>query len=115
MRIVSWNLGHQTQPRAIKPGFGEVIASLRPDVLFLNEYVHDDKLRAPMLAELSAVGLSHWRVSERLSRPSEKLGEQPKGNNQVLAAARAPLRVGDLRGPATHDRGGETNFLHVQP
>ena len=115
MRIVSWNLGHQTEPRAIKPGFGEVIASLRPDVLLLNEYVHDDKLRAPMLAKLKAMGLAHWRVSKHLSRPSEKPGEQPKRNNQVFAAARVPLRVGDLLGPATPDRGGETNFLHVQP
>lgn len=114
MRIVSWNLGHQTLPRAIKPGFCQVIASLRPDVLFLNEYVHDDKLRAPLLGELKQMGLQYCRVSEHICRPAVKPEEQPKRNNQVLAVARVPLRTGDLRGPATHDRGGETNFLHVQ-
>src|SRR5258708_15891390 len=112
MRIVSWNLGHQTEPRAIKPGFGEVIASLRPDVLFLNEYVHDDKLRAPMLAEFKAMGLAHWRVSKHLSRPSEKPGEQLRRNNQVLAAAPVPLRVGDLLRPPPPDPTEEPNSLH---
>jgi hypothetical protein len=106
-------LGHQTQLRAIKSGFREAIALLQPDLLLLNEYVHDDELRASMMADLRLMGLGPPLVSDQVNRPPSNPGEEPLRNNQIFAAARAPLRRGDLHGPTTADNGGVTNFLHV--
>jgi hypothetical protein len=115
MRILSWNLGHQTKLKPIAPDFGAIIANLNPALLFLNEYVHDEKVRAPMLAALAAAGLGHVVVSKQIERTTTTANGRKKPNNQVLAASRIPLKLGDLRGPATAGRGGETNFLHIQP
>jgi hypothetical protein len=86
---------------------------LAPDVLLLNEYVHDAEVRAGFIQELAAVGLTHSLFSEQKMRPAATTSGKEKRNNQVLAAARFPLRQGDLRGPVVQDNGGEANFLHV--
>jgi exonuclease III len=100
MRIVSWNLGHQTHERPLKAVFFPAIRALRPDVLVLNEYV-DGTSRTRMRASLAANGLSHVAVSESI-----------RGHNQVLIASRYPLAFGALRGPQTSDA-SVSNFLHV--
>lgn len=102
IKLVAWNLGHQTQERAIKPRFIQVVEKLRPDVIILNEYVHGST-RKPLLGALAHLGLGHVKVSSRV-----------KANNQVLVASRHPLHVGELLGPTTADGGGESNFLHVK-
>ena len=102
MKLVAWNLGHQTHEKAIKPRFIEAIEELRPDVLTLNEYVHGST-RGPLLEALAHLGLCHVQVSSRVNI-----------NNQVLIASRHALHAGDLLGPATEDGGGESNFLHVK-
>ena len=113
IRIASWNLGHQTRLADIHPRFLEAVRALNPDVLLLNEYVHDDTARAPLVKSLGEIGLSHHLVSEQVLRPAATNGEAPRRNNQVLAASRFPLRLGDLHGPQVADKGGEANFLHV--
>jgi exonuclease III len=102
MKLVAWNLGHQTQERAIKLRFIEAVEKLRPDVITLNEYVHGDT-RKPLLEALAHLGLGHVQVSSRVNT-----------NNQVLVASRHTLHVGELLGPTTADGGGESNFLHVK-
>ena len=102
MRLIAWNLAHQTQERAIKLHFVEAIARLAPDVVTLNEYVHGIT-REPLLEALAHLGFMHVRVSNRVA-----------ANNQVLVASRKPLEAGDLLGPSTEDGGGESNFLHVK-
>lgn len=101
VRFVAWNLAHQCQERPIKDHFVEAVAALSPDILTLNEYVHGPS-RATIVAALSASGLTHVEVSERVGT-----------NNQVLIASRWPLDRGDLHGPSTADGGGESNFIHV--
>jgi exonuclease III len=101
MKIIALNLNHKTSLRAIKPRLVEVIEKLRPDVLTLNEYVHGET-RGTLLEALAHVGLGNVLFSERLN-----------GNNQVLVASRNAISAGDLRGPDTADKGGESNFLHV--
>jgi hypothetical protein len=101
MKIIAWNLGHQTQERGMKPRFVEVIDKLRPEVITLNEYVHGST-REPLVEALARIGLIHIEISKRVL-----------SNNQVLIASRTPLHVGDLLGPSTEDGGGESNFLHV--
>jgi exonuclease III len=102
LKLVAWNLGHQTQERAIKLRFIEAVEKLRPDVITLNEYVHGST-REPLLEALAHLGLAHVQVSSRVHT-----------NNQVLIASRHTLHAGDLLGPTTADGGGESNFLHVK-
>ena len=101
MRLIAWNLGHQTQERRINAGFDEVISKLAPDVLTLNEYV-DGSTRKPLRDHLERLGLDHIAVSDRITT-----------NNQVLIASRYPFTTGDLVGPYTEDGGGPSNFLHI--
>ena len=102
MRLISWNLGHQCREDPIPPAFMTAIEALAPDVLSLNEYVHGTT-RSEFAAQLSAIGLPHIAVSERLN-----------GHNQVLVASRLPHEAGSLKGPATECHGGASNFLHVR-
>lgn len=115
IRIVSWNLGHQTRLAEIHPRFLDAVRTLAPDVLVLNEYVHDDKKRAPLIKGLAGddIGLTCHLVSEQIMRPATAPGGTPLRNNQVLVASRFELRPGSLRGPSTAENGGATNFLHV--
>lgn len=115
IRIVSWNLGHQTRLAEIHPRFFDAIRALAPDVLVLNEYVHDTKKRIPFIERLagSNIGLTCHLVSEQIMRPTTAPADKPLRNNQVLVASRFELRPGSLRGPTTADNGGETNFLHA--
>ena len=113
LRLLAWNLGHQTRLKPIPPEFVAAVSALDPDVLLLNEYAHDDKMRRPFTEALAEIGLSHQMVSEHARRPPLTPGGAPRSNNQVLAASRRPIRRGDVRGPATADGGGVSNFLHV--
>lgn len=101
MRIVSWNLGHQTQERRLKPRLQEALALLVPDVLVLNEYVHGPS-RDLFVEALRGQSLANLLVSERVGK-----------NNQILIASCVAMRRGDLDGPPSADGGGESNFLHV--
>jgi exonuclease III len=102
MRIVSWNLAHQTQERRLKDRFEEAVRLLAPDVLILNEYVHGST-REPFVEALRSAGLADLHISELVGR-----------NNQVLIASREAMHQGDLRGPTTASGAGESNFLHVE-
>ena len=50
IRIVSWNLGHQTHEWPIPLGFIDTVKALLPDVLVLNEYVPAEEVFVPCLA-----------------------------------------------------------------
>lgn len=102
MKLIAWNVGHQTRERPIKEGFADAIQRLAPDLLVLNEYVHGDS-RTRLLEDLKFTGLEHVLVSERH-------GE----HNQVLIACRYPLVRGSLRGPKSCNGAAESNFLHVR-
>lgn len=64
MRIVAWNLAHQTVERPIPAAFGGCVGVLRPDLLVLSEYVHGPTRRA-LLETLAGLGLEHVLVSQR--------------------------------------------------
>lgn len=101
MKIVAWNLGHQTKERPIKQTFIDVIKNINPDVLILNEYVHGESILS-LLKNLADLGLEHCQISTRLNE-----------NNQILIASKLPLVNGKLIGPESKYQGGESNFLHV--
>jgi hypothetical protein len=102
MRIVSWNLGHQTREAPISDSLGEVLLALRPDVVVLNEFV-DGPSRVDLRSMLQRLGMPHVQVSERIGR-----------HNQVLIASSEPTVAGDLQGPSLTGGAGESNFLHLR-
>ncbi len=102
MKIVSWNLGHQTREDPIPAALVTSVEALAPDMLVLNEFV-DGPTRGPLIAALDRVGLSHVLPSKRVGR-----------HNQVLIAARSMLVAGELSGPSMPGGAGESNFLHVK-
>lgn len=102
MRFVAWNVAHAARERNLHPGLLVAIASLKPDVLTLNEYVHGAS-RAEFVSGLTDVGLRHVLVSDPVP-----------GHNQVLVAAREQLWLGDLTCPPVPDSHAASNFLHVR-
>jgi exonuclease III len=100
MRIVSWNLGHQTQERRLKSVFLPTIAALDPDALVLNEYV-DGSRRAEMKAALRRQGLVFFQCSDRVGK-----------HNQVLIASRTALGPGTVTADGLDDT-ARSNFLSV--
>lgn len=100
MRILAWNLGHQTRERRLKPAFLPTIEALSPDVIVLNEYV-DGASRAQMKDALRLTGLDAIECSERIDR-----------HNQVLIAARSALSSGTVSAAALDDT-ARSNFLSV--
>ena len=101
MRIVAWNLGHQTLERPIKAVLQPAIAALQPDVLVLNEFV-DGATRSALKAALAGQGLAHVRSSDRIGR-----------HNQVLIASKTSLESGSVI-PAALDETATSNFLSVR-
>jgi len=101
VRILAWNVAHQTRESPFKPRFRDAISALAPDILVLNEYVHG-ATRSSFLDWLSVEGMSHHAVSTRFGK-----------NNQILIASRWPVESGDLSGPSSDDDGGRSNFLHL--
>ena len=102
MRIVSWNLAHQTREDPIPAALIPALSALRPDLLILNEFV-DGPSRDALRSDLKALELHDIHVSQRVGT-----------NNQVLIASSVPLDPGDLRGPALIGGAAESNFLHVR-
>lgn len=100
MRIVAWNLGHQTLERPLKAVLQPAIAALQPDVLVLNEFV-DGPTRSTLRAALRNQGLTHIRASDRIGR-----------HNQVLIASTTELDDGSVSANGL-DETAASNFLSV--
>jgi endonuclease/exonuclease/phosphatase family metal-dependent hydrolase len=100
MRIVTWNLNHRARRRDIPGDVGEVIASLKPDLIVLTEYVSG--LSEPrFLAQLKLAGMSQVTISE--FTPSQ---------NQILVASHMRLVDRRLR-PPDIDVALPSNIVHV--
>lgn len=102
LKILSWNLGHQTREKPLAAGLLDAIKQLGPDVLVLNEFV-DGPTRQSLYQGLGESGFAWRLVSDRVGR-----------HNQVLIASKSPLLPGLMRGPDMPGGAGASNFLHVQ-
>lgn len=102
MRIIAWNIAHQTREVELSPLLLPAIERLTPDVFSLNEYVHGNS-RVQFAEGLKGLGFAHITVSKRVDT-----------NNQVLIASRTPLEIGDIEPPSMGDGVSESNFLHVR-
>lgn len=101
MKVLTWNLNHRIRQKAIPDGLGELFSGLNADVVLLNEFV-DGPTRAPFRESLRSAGYGHQLVSST-----------PVRHNQVFAAARQPLSLGDLD-PPSMDGSARSNFLHIR-
>ena len=71
MKIVSWNLGHQTREAQIPAALVTSVEALAPDMLVLNEFV-DGTSRGPLIA-----ALDHLDASIRLFDPEIDFADMP--------------------------------------
>jgi endonuclease/exonuclease/phosphatase family metal-dependent hydrolase len=102
LRVIAWNVNHRARGRAIHPNLVEAIASLNPDVIVLNEYVHRDT-RRQFFDQLTEHDLRYQLVSH----------VTPHGENHVLIASRSPIELGSIRAPGI-EKSIPSNFLHVR-
>jgi len=91
MRLLTWNVNHRIQEKAIPPQMAEAIDSLKPDVVVLTEFV-DGITRNNFFAELKKFGFS-YKISEGRD------GQKRDGQNHVLIASRTTLVDGDIHVP----------------
>jgi endonuclease/exonuclease/phosphatase family metal-dependent hydrolase len=101
LRVLSWNLNHRARAKAIPSTLADSIASLKPNVIVLNEYVHGDS-RQPFLEQLAKRGFPYWQVSH----------VTPLRQNHVLIPSRTPIDLGCIKAPAI-EKFIPSNFLHV--
>ncbi|MCE3269690.1 MAG: hypothetical protein K0S57_87 [Ramlibacter sp.] len=102
LRVLAWNVGHQTREAPIPDGLLQLLQEAKPDVLVLNECV-DGRSRDALRAGILQLGLLHVLTSHRLGK-----------HNQVLIASNRPISSGELTGPRVDGGAGESNFLHVR-
>lgn len=101
MRILEWNVGHQTRRKPI-PGLAALaLTGLDSDVVVLTEYVADESHRSFLLA-LSDAGLAHVKTSPYVA-----------GQNQVLIASRWTCNVMNSSPPPL-SRATTPNWLHLR-
>jgi endonuclease/exonuclease/phosphatase family metal-dependent hydrolase len=101
LRVLAWNLNHRAKAKVIPPALADAIASLEPDVIVLNEYVHGDS-RYPFLEQLAERGFPHWQVSR----------VTPLRENHVLIAARNAVELGSIQAPGI-EKSIPSNFPHA--
>lgn len=101
MKLVTWNVGHRKGRKPLVPDLAKALASAKPDVVVVTDYLPDatDK---PFIEALARAGLGHRMTSV-----------QVKAQRQVLIASREPVTAGDIEccGISTATR---PNWLHAR-
>lgn len=84
MKLVTWNVGHRKGRKPLVPDLAKALASAKPDVVVITDYLPDvsDK---PFTDALAKAGLGHRMTSA-----------QVKAQRQVLIASREPIVAGDI-------------------
>ena len=101
MRFVTWNAGHRRRRRQMTPELALALASTRPDILVLTDYM-DDVAYRPFHETLVGEGLS-----ERIMTP------RVEGQRQVAIMSSERLTPGDIQGCAL-SAATRPNWLHVR-
>lgn len=101
--VVSWNVGHRITRKAIPVSMAEALVDLDADVVFLNEFVDGAPDRDRLRHQLREAGYDYFAISDA-----------PPRHNQIFAASRLPIAVGDIAAPSMPDSHAETNFLHIR-
>ena len=84
MKLITWNVGHRKGRKPLVPDLARALASAKPDIVVITDYLPDitDK---PFIDALASAGLEH-----RMTSP------QAKAQRRVLIASREPLVEGDI-------------------
>lgn len=101
MRILEWNVAHQTRQKPLPAAAGLALASLSPDVVVLTEYVAAES-HLEFRKHLVDCGLEYVDVSPHVD-----------GQNQVLVASRWPFTPGRSRPPDTSPA-ALPNWFHLR-
>ena len=101
MKLVTWNVGHRKGRKPLVPDLAKALASAKPDVVVLTDYLPDSSDK-PFVDALAKAGLEHRATSERV-----------KAQRQVLVAAREPLEAGDIE-CCDISTATKPNWLHVR-
>jgi hypothetical protein len=101
MKLLTWNVGHRKGRKPLVPDLARALASAKPDVLVITDYLPDitDK---PFTDALAKAGLEHHMMSP-----------QVKAQRQVMVASREPLAAGDIVG-SDISTATKPNWLHVR-
>lgn len=121
MRIVTWNIAHQSAHKPIHGQLADAVVALKPDLLLFNEYVEypefigSDKCsdRAELRAKLAGFGFKHFLLSAGAKRSRHYF------ENRIIAYSKSQIFCGMMPHPDspyptdhTKDLGHATNFLH---
>ena len=102
MRLLTWNVGHQTRQKHLPAEPASALAALEPDVIVLTEYIesaHHDKF----FAVLADCGLAYREVSDYVPR-----------QNQVLVVARQRIELGPVVCDVGLSDATRPNWLHAR-
>lgn len=102
MRLVAWNVGHQTRHRDLPIAAARALLSVAPDVIVLNEYVSDSRHDAALDAFAQA-GLPNVAASSYV-----------RGQNQVLVVSKLAIREGNIVCDVGLSDATAPNWLHVR-
>src|SRR5688500_12403027 len=101
MRPLTWNVGHRKGRKPLVPDLAKALASAKPDVIVITDYLPDASDQ-PFTDALAKAGLAH-RVSS----------QQVKAQRTVLIASREPLTAGDID-CCDISTATRPNWLHVR-
>lgn len=101
MRLLTWNVGHRKGRKPLVPDLAKGLASAKPDVIVITDYMPDAS-DEPFTDALAKAGLEH-RVSS----------QQVKAQRTVLIASREPLAAGDID-CCDISTATRPNWLHVR-
>jgi hypothetical protein len=121
VRIVAWNIAHQSTHKPIHKELAQAVAGLKPDLLLFNEYVEYPEYigldqcadRAELRDQLAGFGLKHHLLSVGAKRTRHFY------ENRVIAYSKSQILCGTMPHPDspypkghTKDIGHATSFLH---
>lgn len=101
MKLLTWNVNHRTCNKTIPYNMAEAIASLKPDVIVLTEYVPGSSHKI-FVEQLDSYGFTHHVMSKRVLK-----------ENQVFIAANKMLECGEIQAPTNIEKSLPSNVLHV--
>jgi exonuclease III len=96
MRLLTWNVGHQTRARTIPAEAARALAGLSPDIVVLNEYVYSAD-HQDFYSALTEHGLTHSLISDHAV-----------GQNQVAIVSRHKLDSSGAIVGSVPGRGGNS-------
>lgn len=101
MKLVTWNVGHRKGRKPLVPDLARALASAKPDVVVLTDYLPDISDKS-FIAAFTRAGLVHRATSAPV-----------KGQRQVLVLSRESLSAGEIE-CCDMSSATKPNWLHMR-